>query len=29
MTAEEKAMFDKSVGAVKGLIDVTRGLMQG
>ncbi|BBK44785.1 malate dehydrogenase [Allostella vacuolata] len=29
LTAEEKAMFDKSVGAVKGLIDVTRGLMQG
>ncbi|WP_123692980.1 malate dehydrogenase [Allostella humosa] len=29
LTAEEKAMFDKSVGAVKGLIEVTRGLMQG
>ena len=29
LTAEEKAMFDKSVGAVQGLIDVTRGLMQG
>jgi len=28
LTAEEKAMFDKSVGAVQGLIDVTRGLMQ-
>ena len=27
LTPEEKAMFDKSVGAVRGLIDVTRGMM--
>jgi malate dehydrogenase len=27
LTAEEKAMLDKSVGAVRGLIDVTRGML--
>jgi hypothetical protein len=27
MNAEEKAMFDKSVGAVRGLVDATKKIV--